>query len=121
MPDAAVSDLACDRLRVRLQLIEVRPTVPFAFAAESVWQPPQPALVNTFAPGRAVVSALELSLFLLPPQPATARRTSPRTARARMREEGTRHIEAEASEGAKSQPSPSMPFPRKGYSLTSWG
>ena len=36
------------------------PTVPFDFAAWSVWQPPQPALSKTLAPGSELVAELEL-------------------------------------------------------------
>src|SRR6476660_6611136 len=36
------------------------PTVPFDFAAWSVWQPPHPALSKTFAPGSELVAELEL-------------------------------------------------------------
>src|SRR6476660_780088 len=56
------------------------PTVPFDFAACSVWQLPQPALEKTLAPGSEAVPEAELSLFPLPPQPARTRRKSARRA-----------------------------------------
>src|SRR3954454_8038169 len=49
------------------------PTWPFESAALSVWQPPQPALAKTFAPG-------ELEVSPEPPQPATSGRNAIRRA-----------------------------------------
>ena len=49
------------------------PTCPFAPAASSVWQPPQPAVAKTFAPG-------ELEVPLDPPQPAASGRIATRRA-----------------------------------------
>src|SRR5262245_15403752 len=73
------------------------PVVPFDLAADSVWQPPQPASEKTFAPGSDLVEgAAELS-FLPPPQPDRARSASVRRAAARVGNARTRHIEANAS------------------------
>jgi hypothetical protein len=49
------------------------PTWPFEPAALSVWQPPQPALANTFAPGG-------LDALPEPPQPARSGRIANTTA-----------------------------------------
>ena len=109
--------LALDTLRVRAELVEVGPTVPFDFAAWSVWQLPQPALAKTFAPGSELVDELELS-FPLPPQPARARTNEAQESRAAdgrcthapHSSEGLRRVESNRTGLGLS--------PAAGYSLT---
>ena len=54
------------------------PTCPFAFAAESVWQPPQPALAKTLAPG-------EFERLFEPPQALVESPIASRSAGVRKR------------------------------------
>ena len=83
----------------------------------SVWQPPQPALSKTFAPGSELVEPSR-ALVSFPPQPARARRTRPKRAAPRR----AMHARATFKRRAWDESSPNRTglglSPAGGYSLT---
>ena len=72
------------------------PVVPVASAASIVWQLPQPASANTFAPGELAAESEPPSPSPFPPQPTTPRRTTPTTSAVRTLAAATHDIQAQA-------------------------
>ena len=112
MPDAAVSDLACDRLRVGAQLVEVGPDRSLRLRGlRACGSRRSPRCRRPSRPAARSSSARAL-VFLLPPQPARARKTRPRKSRARMGDARTRHIQAEGLGRVESESDGTRTFPR---------